>query len=245
MWPLILGGTLVGGVAWALLRKSSPSPNAGTGPAVSPPKTPVAVIPGGAKRGINGGSALRKASLPGGDPFANAAAVSTPDGQLWLVAPTYIAPVSANDALRLAREAGGELPSPALVDAIWRAADLKIEPPTRAQNVVSQAVFDDQAAKVAALIAQGEEALGHPAALVAGTHKDLVMFGGHAQLYGWHVEDSKAAAFTARKGIPLHAAFTAGPGRIIQGPSGSVHSPDFLDYSQGLRLVRKAPTPAV
>jgi hypothetical protein len=129
----------------------------------------------------------------------------------------------------MAKAVGGELPSPALVDAIWRQADLKILPPVRAQNIVSAAVFADQKERIQNLI--GDK----PFTLLGGTYKDIVQLGGKPQLYGWHVEDGKSVA-----GVPLHSPFTPGPGKIIQGPSGGAHNTSFIDYSQGVRLVKRA-----
>jgi hypothetical protein len=152
--------------------------------------------------------------------------------ETWEVAPDYIGPIGIGEAADLAKSMGFELPSPALVDAIWRQADLKLLPMPR-QNIVSQAVFDDQKRKIQ------EQVGGRDFTLLGGTFKDIVQVGGKPQLYGWHVEDSREAEFTAKTGVPLHKPFSQGPGRIIQGPSGGVHSVGFKDYSQGLRLVRR------
>ncbi len=151
------------------------------------------------------------------------------NGETWLVAPDYIGPIGIGEAADLAKASGMELPSPELVDAIWRQADLKLLPMPR-NNVVSQAVFDDQKRKIQ------EQIAGRPFSLVAGSFKDVVIRNNFPQLYGWHVEDGKNV------GIPLHAPVTPGPGRVIQPPSGKAHGLFFKDYSQGLRLVKKAST---
>jgi hypothetical protein len=151
------------------------------------------------------------------------------NGETWLVAPDYIGPIGIGEAAALAASAGMQLPSPALVDAIWRQADLKLLPQPRAQNIVSAAVFADQQARIAKQID------GRPFKLLGGAYKDIVAVNGKPQLYGWHVEDGKSA------GTPLHAPVTPGPGKVIQPPSGAAHSLGFKDYSQGLRMVKKAP----
>lgn len=150
------------------------------------------------------------------------------NGVTWLVAKDYIGPIGIGEAAELARTLGFELPSPALVDAIWRQADLKLLPMTRWPNVVSEATLADQQKRIS-------NAIGNrPYSLLGGAYKDIVQVGGYPQLYGWHVEDGKEVA-----GVPLHKPITAGPGKIIQGPSGHAHDMNWKDYSQGLRLVKK------
>lgn len=167
-------------------------------------------------------------------------------GEMWLVSPQYIGPVGIGEAFDLAKSLGLSLPSPGLVDAIWRAADLHVMPPTRASDgtpktMSSPAVYADQKNRIDALVG------GRPFTLLAGTHKDVVLgdamsfasSGGNGLkpgkpgLYGWH---SEAASLP---GIALHAPVTPGPGQVIQQPFGG-HGLDWKDYSQGLRLVRKA-----
>jgi len=217
-WVFAVGAGIASVAAWALTRKTEPTAQT---PAI-PAKTGASVSNTGTKSKL-------VPSLAPSDPFANAVTVRTPDGIAWLVAPDYVGPVSAGQAEAMAKEVGGELPSPALVDAIWRQADLKILPPVRAQNIVSAAVFDDQRKRIQTLIGD------RPFTLLGGTYKDIVQLGGKPQLYGWHVEDGKSVA-----GVPLHSPFTPGPGKIIQGPSGGAHNTSFIDYSQGVRLVKRA-----
>lgn len=137
-------------------------------------------------------------------------------GQRWLVAPTYMAPVGIAEAIMLARANDAELPSPELVDAIWEAADLKLSPLLRKHDgtpktMASPEVYADQTARIAAQVA------GRPFRLLAGTHKDVVVKDGKIGLYGWHRPD----------------------GSVIQ-PFYSGHAPAWKDFSQALRLVRKA-----
>jgi hypothetical protein len=212
-WLYGIGAGIVGAAVWAFARPSTAS-------AATPAKP-------GAKPPVNTGIGFKQVSTLTSDPFANAVPVVC-DGVIWLVAPNYLGPVGIGEAADLAKSAGGELPSPALVDAIWRQADLKILPPTRAQNVVSAAVFADQQARIERLV--GDK----PYTLVGGTFKDVVMFQGHPQLYGWHVEDGRSV------GINLLKPFTPGPGKIIQPLSGGAHALSYIDYSQGVRIVRRA-----
>jgi len=135
----------------------------------------------------------------------------------YLVAPRPIAPVSLEEAEKLAAEHGCELPTPALVDAIWRAADLQLAPITRTtpngtmEEMSDPELVADQAARIEAQIA------GRPFRLLAGTHKDVIRSpGGRVGLYGWHRLD----------------------GSPIQGPY-FLHKPYWKDYSQGCRLVRR------
>ncbi len=138
-------------------------------------------------------------------------------GEVWLVSSVYVAPVGIGEALDIARANGCEIPSPGLVDAIWHAADLKLEPLERdghdgtPRTMASPAVYADQAARILAQIN------GRSFTLLAGTHKDVVRSGGKVGLYGWHRTD----------------------GRVIQ-PFFAGHAMAWQDYSQGIRLVRRA-----
>lgn len=135
----------------------------------------------------------------------------------YLVAPVYAYPVSIGHAIDIAKEHGCELPTPALVDQIWKAADLRIEPLTREHNgtiaqMASREVFADQERRI-------NEAIGTQMfTLLAGTHKDVVRCPntGRVGLYGWHRLN----------------------GKPIQGPYYG-HALGWVDYSQGVRLVKK------
>lgn len=142
-------------------------------------------------------------------------------GLRWVVAPSYIGPIGIGQAEDMARELGWELPSPELVDAIWAAADVRIEPITRSvdnglltdwgASMSSLATFSDQAERIEKAIA------GRPFTLLAGTHKDVVIVGGKPALYGWH----------RLSGVPIQPVYGG-------------HAREHIDYSQGLRLVRRA-----
>jgi hypothetical protein len=145
------------------------------------------------------------------------------EGVLWKVAPVYVAPVGIGEAEDLAKKLGCELPSPALVDAIWSVADLKID---AAKMVVSDhdgtpatmnsdATHIRQALKIEAAV--GGRSLGFEFHLLAGAYKDVCVSGGKVGIYGWHRAD----------------------GSVIQ-PFWAGHAKAWKDYSQGLRLVRRA-----
>jgi hypothetical protein len=160
------------------------------------------------------------------------------DGVLWRVAPRYVHAVGIGEARKLAAEAGCELPTPGLVDAIWRAADLRIEPIIRSvangllknygADMFSARLIADQARRI-------EEAIGgRPYRLMDGSHKNVAQKDGVLGIYGLHVDDG-----VEWKATPLHAPETPGRGRVIQ-PFYAGHAPDWRDSSQGWRPVRRA-----
>lgn len=111
-------------------------------------------------------------------------------GVKWMVAAEYIYPVGIGEAVEIAKAQGCELPTPALVDAIWKAADLKVEPVPMAPNRGDSAgQFLDHRHHVEGQLA------GKSFKLVAGTHKDVVAGPG---LYGWHRLD----------GVPIQPLYT-------------------------------------
>ena len=157
------------------------------------------------------------------------------DGVRWEVAPRYIAPVSIGEAIELARANDAQIPTTAMVDAIWRAADLKLAPIPMANRGDNAAQFREHARRIEEVID------GRSFRLLAGTHKDVVICpNGRAGIYGWHVADELAAEFSRKQGIPLYAPATPGRGRIIQGCNTTSHDHAYKDYSQGLRIVRRA-----
>lgn len=210
--PIAFGAVIVSGLTWAWLngRKALASANVSATSAITHGITDNGAAPPG----------MVRVQL---------------EGDIWEVSKDYIGPIGINEAANLAKSRGMELPSPSLVDAIWRQADLKLLPRPR-ENIISDAVFADQKERIAKQID------GREYKLLGGAFKDVVTVNGHNEIYGWHVEDGKSVA-----GVPLHNPVTPGPGKVIQPPSGKRHdSPGaigFKDYSQGARLVRKlAPT---
>lgn len=143
-------------------------------------------------------------------------------GARWQVCPVYVAPIGIGQARDVAAQLGCELPSPGLVDAIWRAADLKIDATKMIvsthdgtpRTMNSPEVHAKQAEKIAREV--GERSLGKDFFLLAGAFKDIVVKDGKIGLYGWH----------RANGTPIQSFFSG-------------HSPAWMDYSQGLRLVRR------
>lgn len=147
-------------------------------------------------------------------------------GVRWHVAPTYLAPVARRDVWAALDAWECELPSRELVDAIWRAAVVRLDPfkllrtPNDLANGASMRAYLDQRARLERVLA--DCGVG-PFDLVAGTHKDFALVEpGRIDLYGWHT----------LAGVP------------IQGPRTS-HDEAHVDYSQGLRLVRRAGQPTL
>jgi hypothetical protein len=143
----------------------------------------------------------------------------------------------------LVERLGCELPSPALVDAIWRAADLRVPPHLmiRSHDGIHMDTPELAAAQAKALgDFVGDRSLGVDFRLVAGAFKDVVMVDGKPGLYGWHADDDAAATLAAKPyGIKVHAPVTPGDGRVVQ-PLFTGHVLAWRDYSQGVRLVRRA-----
>lgn len=137
------------------------------------------------------------------------------EGATWQVARSYLGPVGIGEAVSIAQQRGCVLPSPALVDAIWRAADLRLDATTliRTDHTTMTApdVLADQAKRIAEMTA------GKTYRLLAGAFKDVVRHpDGRVGLYGWQRAN----------------------GSVIQ-PFFAGHASAWRDYSQGLRLVRR------
>lgn len=150
------------------------------------------------------------------------------DGVKWEVCPVYVGPIGIGQARDVAASLGCELPTPALVDAIWKAADLKIDANVMVngthdgtpKTMDSPEIHAAQAAKIARAV--GEKSLGIDFFLLAGAFKDIVQRKNPSNgkieigLYGWHRAN----------------------GQVIQ-PFFGGHALAWRDYSQGLRLVRR------
>ena len=140
----------------------------------------------------------------------------------------WLAPLSPIVAQVLADELGCVLPTRKMVDAIWRAAAVKLAPrpipPSAAMTTA--AVFTEHNATVRTQRAEVAERF--PAgALVAGHKKDVVASArltgapGKVAIYGWHRVEGSAIQ-------PLYLGHTA----------------TWVDYSHGVRFVRKEMTVA-
>lgn len=160
------------------------------------------------------------------------------NGAKYLVAPRYIAPVGIGEAQAVAQKHGYELPTIGLVDAIYKAADLKLDPHERGVNSKPPSDFtgktmnsaETHIAQLAAIQKQIETAGNPEYRLLAGTHKDVVFdkipFGKdagkmHLGIYGWH----------RRNGKPIQD--------FMWGHSSNYPADDWKDYSQGVRLVKR------
>jgi hypothetical protein len=98
------------------------------------------------------------------------------DGERWHVAPVYLAPVSRGEAVALADDWGCEVPSRALVDAIWQAADLRLDPHRITRDWSSprdMVAYGAQRMRIEAAIG------GRPFEILAGSHKDLAYVDAH------------------------------------------------------------------
>ncbi len=139
------------------------------------------------------------------------------NGELWYVSPVYLAPVARKDIALACKAWGCEVPSKDLVDAIWRAADVRLSPniffrhPITASNAASMKAYESQRRII-------EMRLPETFRLVVGTHKDFAIVddSGRIDLYGWHQMN----------------------GDLIEHGRTS-HNASYVDYSQGLRLVRR------
>lgn len=128
-------------------------------------------------------------------------------------------PLSPGTAWRIADRTGTSLPTPAMADAIWSAADVRLGPtpipPNRLMTTVP--VFEDHQRKVQR---QRDRARAPAGALVAGHKKDVVVTPrladqpGRVAIYGWHY----------LSGEPIQPLYLG-------------HTDDWVDYSHGIRLV--------
>lgn len=139
--------------------------------------------------------------------------IVTCNGKRYRVAPVPILPVAESDLPFLCETWGCGIPSVELVDAIWRAADLRLDPgkvrrsPNDYANGASPQAYAKQKAKIEALID------GQPFTLLAGVAKDFVVQAGVYKIYGFHTRT----------------------GEVVQ-PANKAHAKSFHDYSQGFRV---------
>jgi len=150
-----------------------------------------------------------------------------PESVTVFVTPDYLAvgtdedfltvPLDLVDAAQLAERLGFALPTPLVVDAIYAAAEVRVEPIPMPPGPSMRSM--DYVLEHRALVAEGRvgQRLG---ALVAGTKKDLVLTGAlrtnpdREAIYGWHHLD----------GDPIQQLCLW-------------HGDGYADYSHGVRLV--------
>lgn len=149
-----------------------------------------------------------------------------------LVSPQYLSIGSKEDhfiitpgpktAQEIANNLNASLPTPKLVDLIYRAADLKLEPftyyPRANRNETTDIIYDHSRVIQAQI-----KAAGFPQdAFISGVKKDIVISAKlddkkrnhHVIIYGWHKLD----------GVPIQ-------------PETNIHINTYVDYSHGARLI--------
>ena len=141
-------------------------------------------------------------------------------------ADSWLTPLSPQAAERIADRLGCMLPTRRMVDDIYAAAAIKLEPqpmtPGPEMTTVSAFLAHDGLVRTQRLALAGGP---RPAALVAGHKKDVVLTPrlatsqGKVAIYGWHRTN----------------------GQAIQ-PLDLGHTDAWVDYSHGIRLVRRAMT---
>ena len=137
-------------------------------------------------------------------------------------------PVDLDEAWAIADSRGMTLPTPEMVDAIWRAAEIKLEPQplppgpemtTQAYFVRHNNIIEDQLRAYGNT--SGKLIAGHKKDIVASTVAEGGRDDPRVAIYGWHRIS----------------------GSIIQ-PRSRVHGREYKDYSHGLRLVSLTATPS-
>ncbi len=134
----------------------------------------------------------------------------------------FIIPMTPRTAQQIADSLDCSLPTPKIVDLIYLAAKMKLNPfnyiPRGVRNSDPDLFFDHSQV----IFAQVKAAGGTPGQLVAGSKKDVVISAKlsdpqrthHVIIYGWHKTD----------------------GKPIQ-PEYNGHIDSYVDYSHGIRLV--------
>lgn len=134
----------------------------------------------------------------------------------------FLMPMSPHLAQRIADLTDSSLPTPAMVDAIWASATVRLGPDSIAPSaaMITVPVFAEHDAMVRARRRSDTLPLG---SLVAGHKKDVVLTArldtlpSRVAIYGWHKPD----------------------GRPIQ-PLNTWHTTGHVDYSHGIRLIGSA-----
>jgi hypothetical protein len=180
-------------------------------------------------------SEILQGNVPGWLRALRPARVGNPGGthevEVWVTS-DYLAVGSASDYLlvpmtpqaaqRIADELGMSLPTPALVDAIWADAELKMTPQPIAPSadMTTVPVFLRHSDQVRLQRRVAATPMGE---LVSGHKKDVVVSGalgdnpGRVAIYGWHKLD----------GDPIQPLYLG-------------HTDRWVDYSHGVRLVSRA-----
>jgi len=128
-------------------------------------------------------------------------------------------PVGLTRAFEIADAVGMRLPTPDMVDAIYKAAEIKLSPTPMDWRgaMTSMDYFIRHDAKIEEQLEAYGDVTGK---LIAGHKKDIVNIARNSSkvaIYGWH----------QRNGLP------------IQNYNARSHHREYKDYSHGLRLVSK------
>jgi hypothetical protein len=135
---------------------------------------------------------------------------------------SFIVPMSPKTAQRIADSLYCSLPTPKIVDLIYKHARLKLEPfnyiPRGHRNETPDIFYDHSRVIFAQIQAAGKT----PGILIAGTKKDVVISSllsdpartKHVTIYGWHRLD----------GTPIQPLYNG-------------HIESYVDYSHGVRLI--------
>jgi hypothetical protein len=142
-------------------------------------------------------------------------------------------PLTFGDALDLAARYDMRLPTPQEVDAIWRAAQVRLLPrPLSDKNTGNPRFYHGGPGGMTDpkwikfhhdMIEKQLRDMGHEdhhGLLIAGHKKDIVQHDPNSRkiaIYGWHRSN----------GVPIQ-------------PRSTVHHRDYMDYSQGVRLVKRS-----
>ena len=134
----------------------------------------------------------------------------------------FTLPMTPQSAQEIANHFNASLPTPFLVDLIYKRSVLKLEPfnfiPRGNRNETPDILYDHSRIVTAQIKASGHK----PGVFVAGTKKDIVISSKlsdpkrthHVTIYGWHKLD----------GSPIQ-------------PVTNIHIDIYVDYSHGVRLV--------
>ena len=161
------------------------------------------------------------------DAKTSAKAFAVKDGKFLAVGSDedfLLVPLSPGTAQRIADRVGCLLPTPRMVDAVWAAARVRLEPSpiSPSPEMTTVPVFEAHSRMVAA---QWRNASAPRGSLVSGHKKDVVITSALASLpnrvaiYGWH----------RLTGEPIQPLYTG-------------HSAGWADYSHGIRLVLREVT---
>lgn len=129
-------------------------------------------------------------------------------------------PLLPETAQRIADANGWTLPTPKIVDAIWRGAGIRMPPMTTTPDagMVTLRRFAEHNQRIQRALEANYPGMW-PGRLIAGHKKDVVLTNeltrGRVAIYGWHRPD----------------------GSVIQGLNAHAHSDRYVDYSHGVRFV--------